>query len=248
MKSFFAAIRFLTIVPVPERWCGGEAELRRSLVFFPVVGLLIGLLAAGAAWYGARLLPPAPLAVLLVILYLAVSGGLHMDGLADTADGFFSSRPRDRVLEIMHDSRSGPMAIIAIVCLLLLKVTALASFPAAPPAWVLILIPVAGRCEMVIQLSSLPYARSSGGLATAFCQPQRRWPATWAIGFLALAAWFLARQTGLAAAALTLGITTIFSIWCYRKIGGFTGDTLGASCEIAEVIPPLVALAAVRLG
>jgi hypothetical protein len=116
VTSFFAALRFLTVLPVPGCWCGGEEALKRSVPFFAVVGLCIGGLAAGMDAAFIRILPPLPVAVLVVIFLMAASGGLHVDGLADTADGFFSSRSRERMLEIMQDSRTGPMGTAAVAC------------------------------------------------------------------------------------------------------------------------------------
>ncbi|MBU0483543.1 MAG: adenosylcobinamide-GDP ribazoletransferase, partial [Proteobacteria bacterium] len=94
MKGLFAALRFLTITPVPGRYGTEENALAGSVVWFPVVGLLIGGLAAGSLYLLTPFLPPLLLAVITVLLLLVASGGLHMDGVADCADGFFSSRPR----------------------------------------------------------------------------------------------------------------------------------------------------------
>ena len=93
MKSFLAAIQFLTVIPFPKTLVTGERELEKSVPFFPVVGLLIGMMAAILGYVMDSLLPPFPACVVVVIFLLAVSGGLHMDGLADAADGFFSARP-----------------------------------------------------------------------------------------------------------------------------------------------------------
>jgi adenosylcobinamide-GDP ribazoletransferase len=240
MISLFAAIQFLTICPVPSRFQCGEKELRRSVVFFPVVGLLLGgvlaMLARGLGW----LFPPLVASTITVILMLAVSGCFHMDGLADTADGFLSSRPKERILEIMRDSRTGPMGVIAIVCMVVLKVAALASIPAALHLGIVFMMPLAGRCALVVSSSILPYARPQGGLASAF--GRTRWPAVViALLLLFAASWLALRIVGLAAAGIAVLCTLIFSFFCRRKIGGFTGDTLGAACEIAEVVPALIA-------
>src|SRR5208283_4809952 len=121
MRRFLAAMRFLTVIPFPGNWGADESSLAGSTVFFPVVGLLIGLGAAAVAACAARWLPAGPAAGLVIVALLAVSGGLHMDGLSDSADGLLSARPRERALEIMRDSHVGAMGVIAIVCVLLLK-------------------------------------------------------------------------------------------------------------------------------
>lgn len=245
MKPFFAALRFLTVLPVPERWCGGEEELRRGVSFFTAVGICIGGFAAVLDSALGRILPPLPAAVLVVIFLAAASGGLHLDGLADTADGFFSSRTRDRILEIMRDSRTGPMGAAAVACLVILKAAAIASLPPARRWGAILLMPVAGRCALAVMMAVLPYARTDGGLCRVFLgsRPARR--AAWVLILFASAAWWALGWTGLGAAAVSVVATLLLSLYGHRKIGGFTGDTLGAACEIVEVIPALAA--AVRM-
>lgn len=162
-----------------------------------------------------------------------------MDGLADTADGFFSSRRRERMLEIMKDSRSGPMGVMAVVSVIVLKCAALASTPTAFRWSVLFLTPLAGRCALVLQMSMLSYARTEGGLASVFSP--KRWMIPMAVSVLAAVSFLAAGLAGLTAAAASVAVTFLFSLWCRRKIGGFTGDTLGAACELAELTPALVA-------
>jgi len=245
VTSFFAALRFLTVLPVPEGWCGGEEALKRSVPFFAVVGLCIGGLAAGMGAALGRVLPPLPVAVLVVMFLMAASGGLHVDGLADTADGFFSSRSRDRMLEIMRDSRTGPMGTAAVACVLVLKVAALASVPPSRMLGAVLLMPVAGRCGIAVVMAVLPYARTDGGLCAAFLGRRTIGQAVWALAIFSLVAWWASGWMGLGTVAASVVAALLFANRCRRKIGGFTGDTLGAVCEIVEVIPALAA--AVRM-
>ena len=240
MRRLFAAIRFLTIVPLPGGGDGTADELAGATPFFPVVGLLVGGVMAASAiglWF---LFPPMLAAVLLVVLMLGVSGGFHLDGLSDTADGFFSSRPRDRILEIMKDSHTGVMGVIAIVGVVLLKVAAVASLPELQVAKVAFLMPLAGRCALVIGVNLLPNARArlqqgaDGGLGGIFCGSRSLLQIIWALTILFGATWIALQWAGLIAAVLTLVVIVAFSAHCYRKIGGATGDTLGATCELAE--------------
>lgn len=240
MRSLFAAIQFLTMLPFPSGFVCGEKELRRSVIFFPLVGVLIGAMLALFGLGIGMLFPPLPASVLIVIAMLAVSGCLHMDGLADTADGFLSARSRERVLEIMKDSRIGSMGVIAIVGVIALKVACLASAPECSIWRVAFLMPVAGRCMLVLGMALGPYARPQGGLASAFGRPH--WTAT-ATALLVLAGggWLLLGWAGVTSGILALVTTALLALWSQRKIGGFTGDTLGAACEIAEVAPVLAA-------
>lgn len=248
MKPLFAALRFLTIFPVPERWCSPANELRHAVPFFPVVGLLLGTVAACLALDLAWLLPPLPAAALLTLALAAVSGGLHLDGLADTADAFFSSRPREKQLEIMRDSRTGPMGVIAIAAALGLKFSLFASLSGGPLLAAAFLAPVAGRAAMVVVIGSLPYARPGGGLGQVFfIQPRARNTAGAAL-VLAVAGGLAAGGAGLAAAGAALILTALLALYSRRKLGGATGDTLGATCEVVEIVPPLTLAVLMHLG
>jgi adenosylcobinamide-GDP ribazoletransferase len=249
-----AALQFLTVLPlpVPGSWSIGERELRGSVLFFPLVGLLIGAGLAALDRGLTPLLPPGPVAVLIVMALLLVSGGLHLDGLADTADGFMSSRPRERILEIMKDSRSGPMAIAIVTCLLALKMTVVASLAEGVRAQALILMVLAGRCVLVLQMNALPYARPDGGLASVFRKDKsglhRTIESLWVCIVLGATAWLLLSWAGLIAIAGVLFTLLFFSLYAYRTIGGFTGDTLGAGCEVSETMAGLCVLAWAHAG
>lgn len=236
MNSFLAALRFLTIIPIPGQRGHAPTDLSRSLWSFPLVGLLLGGLTAAIFWAIGPFLPKPILAVLAVTLLLAWSGGLHLDGVADCADGFFSSRPRERMLEIMRDSRIGAMGVIGLVLLLALKMAALFSIPEKQLWMVLFLMPLAGRVGILLMLALLPYARPEGGLATVFFAGSRRLAVLPGLIILATIAWFVAGIVGLTGALLAPLLLLPFCLFCYAKIGGATGDTLGAACEITETL------------
>lgn len=242
MKPFFAALQFLTILPLPKRLAGKTEDLGKSVPFFPLVGLLIGLLAAGFDQLAGSHLPPLAASVLVVILLVGISGGLHMDGLADTADGFMSARSREKMLEIMRDSRTGVMGTIAVVFVILLKVAALHPLPLDLRWKAVLLMPLAGRVAIVLMMTYLPYVRTGGGLATLFDQKRSPLHALWAAVFLFAAWWLVGGWMGIAAGAVPLSAAAMFMVYSDRKIGGFTGDTLGAICEIVEIVPSLVML------
>jgi adenosylcobinamide-GDP ribazoletransferase len=239
MRPFLAALRFLTILPVPESWAGGREHLARSAPFFPAVGLLIGALMA-AADYGLRwTLPPSPAGVLTVIGMIAISGGLHLDGLADTADGMLSSRPRERILEIMKDSRTGPMGVAAVVCVIALKLAALSAVPDTLRFATVLMMPLAGRCAIMLMMSMLPSARQEGSLTSVFRRGRASMQLAVAIGGLLVVGWLGSSRAGLTAGALCIAASIVLAVYVHRRIGGFTGDTLGAACEIVEIVPAL---------
>ncbi len=251
MFSFFRnmgnAWRFLTIVPLPGGGEAGAADLGRSVACFPLVGLLLGLVALGAAGVLPTLFGPELAAALLVLLLAGVSGGLHLDGLADTADGFLSGRERKKILEIMRDSRVGSMGVLALVFTLLVKVAALAGTSADRLPWVVLLMPVAGRTAIVLSMFFVPYARPEGGLGALFYPPHPGRTALLAVLVCLAAGFFSCGPAGLAACGASFAATLFFCLWCRRKIGGGTGDTFGAACELAEATVA-VALAAAPLA
>jgi adenosylcobinamide-GDP ribazoletransferase len=232
--GMLAAFRFLTVFPLPGTLGTASEDLRRSLWFFPLVGLVLGILAAAGAWLAWRFFPPAVAAVSLVFLLPAFSGALHLDGLADSADGLFSSRGREQVLEIMRDSRIGVMGVVAVVMVLLFKSAAFFSMPMERAVAAALLAPVAGRCAMVLMIGWLPYARTEGGLATVFYAGRSKAVQPVAAVLLVICAFAAAGGGGLRAAAAALAAAAIFSLYCRRRIGGSTGDTLGGACELAE--------------
>jgi adenosylcobinamide-GDP ribazoletransferase len=250
MKAALAALQFLTVLPLPRSLDVGERALGQSVWFFTLVGLGIGAAIAGIDHLWAGYVPPLPAAVLVTILLLMASGGLHIDGLADTADGFFSSRPRERVLEIMKDSRSGPMAVAAVVCVVLLKASVIASLPMGN--WLrvaaLVLMPAAGRTSLVLQMNVLPYARAQGGLGSVFVKHRSLIHAQWSIVVLLAAGWLTLGWLGVMASSAAVLLALLFALHCYRKIGGFTGDTLGAGCELTEIVPGLALLVCLHAG
>jgi adenosylcobinamide-GDP ribazoletransferase len=243
MRPLLAAIQFLTVIPFPKSFTGSQKELEKCMPFFPVVGLLIGIVIAAFDHVVGLIFPPLAASVMTAIAMTGISGGLHMDGLADTADGFFSARPRERVLEIMRDSRTGVMGVLAVVFVIVLKVSVLISlFPPLRPG-IIVLMPLAGRCSFVVMMTALPYVRREGGLATAFGVGKSWLSVLWTSAFLLAAGWLAGRLMGLAASFSALLMAALFSVYCFRKIGGYTGDTLGAGCEITEIIPAVAALA-----
>lgn len=239
MKRFLAALRFLTVLPVPGRAGTARTDLAGSPSFFPVVGLLIGGAAAALALGLTHILPILPAAVLVALFLAAASGGLHLDGLSDTADGLLGARSRERALEIMRDSRAGPMGVAAVASVLGLKFAALGSLDPAGLWRAALLMPLAGRCALVVGLAAAPYAREEG-LASAFHAGPRASQAPLSVLALALAGWLAAGNAGLAVALAATGAALLFTLWTRGRLGGTTGDTLGAGCELVEAVGALV--------
>jgi len=225
------AIGFLTRVPVPAHVFADKAARARSLPWYPLVGLLLGLVLAALAWC-LQESPPLLGAVLLLLAWVWLTGGLHLDGLADTADAWVGGLgDRERTLAIMKDPRSGPAGVTAVMLLLLLKFAALASLE-TPPLIALALAPLLGRAALTAAFLSTPYVRAEG-LGSGLADASR--PACVAALLLAAALPLLAGERGLYA---LLAVALVFWLWrraCLRRLGGMTGDTCGALTELVEV-------------
>nr|VFK45015.1 MAG: adenosylcobinamide-GDP ribazoletransferase [Candidatus Kentron sp. TC] len=242
MKRLCAALGFLTVMPLPTVCRHTERDLIGSVAFFPLIGLFIGLSAAGMHLALEDIFPPPVLAVLLVGWLAIVHGGLHLDGLADTADGFLSHHGRERVLTIMRDSHIGAFGCLALGGILALKVAALVSLPDEYRIEAIFIAPLAGRCLMAPMLDLLPPARIDG-LGNLFHRERtirRVLESMGAMVILLAMAWFTVGFPGLFAVAIVVAVMILFAYWCKRRIAGITGDTLGAASEIAEMLVLLV--------
>ncbi len=239
LAAFCTALRFLTVLPVRFGAAGDAERFPQSVCYFPLVGMVIGLLAMLLSLLLQTLLPKMVVACLLVLFLAWISGFFHLDGLADSADGLFSSRGRERSLEIMKDSRVGAMGVCALVFLLLLKVVSLAAAAPGQLPLAVFLMPLAGRMALVSGLTTENYARKEGGLGTLFyASIYRKSAIIWGIFFMA-ALFFWRGAEGLFLLALLLMTTISFNRKCRSQLGGATGDTLGAQCELAEMVVAL---------
>jgi len=234
MNSFFTALSFLSVLPLPGR-AAARKPLPAAVFWFPVAGLILGaiLAAANVILSALNLNQPAAAAVIIVLLTM-LTGGLHTDGLADTFDAFFSGKSKDEMLVIMRDPHIGSIGVIAITSTLLLKVVFLGSVAPAQTANALLLACMLGRWAMVTVMFLFPYARTDGK-PKAFMDGLRK---RTVIAATALSAAIAFALSGLTAVALmcVAGITAYaFASIARKKIGGITGDCLGAINEITEV-------------
>jgi adenosylcobinamide-GDP ribazoletransferase len=236
MYRFALAWQFLTIVPWPRSKVRQPADLGASMTFYPVVGALLGSGMLGVYLAGSTLFPDGVLWPALVVLLVILTGGLHLDGFADVCDGFYAGRSKADVLRIMKDPHLGSMAVMGIISVLLMKVMLLSSLPAALVCSALLIFPAISRGGMVWATAMAPYARPEGGTAGAFFLTLRQRHVWLATAFLGL--WTVLFAGG--AAAILLGLaaaaTKLFVGFCDRRIGGMTGDTLGALNELLELL------------
>jgi adenosylcobinamide-GDP ribazoletransferase len=242
--SFVAALRFLTSIPLPGKHEASPEQLGRATSYFPVVGIIIGLVLAGLNWLLGLILPGAAVSALLVATLVIITGALHLDGFADTCDGIAGHKPVEERWQVMRDSRTGAFGIVGIATLLLVKYAALNGIPPVFMAATLIFMPAVSRWAMVYALFAFKYAHREG-LGTAFKQATR-WPqftgATIITLALAGALHPLFKATGFLIISGTFVITTGIAFYLKHKFSGLTGDTYGAINETTEVTTLLMAI------
>jgi len=239
MKSFITALQFLTRIHIKNQTDLTAEDFGRSTKFFPLVGLILGTIYMLAAWCLIAVFGWANLVTtLLIILPILLTGGLMLDGFMDTVDGVFSGRERERVLEIMKDSRVGSFGVIALVCLLLVNWTALRDVKLVLIMTALFVMPIIGRMAMVMAIAFFPYARKEG-MGKIFADMADRKTVMLAV-FTTLAGVIPWGQAAIAALFVGLAFAWCTAKWLSGKLGGLTGDTYGAIETLTETVVLLV--------
>ncbi|WP_050476698.1 adenosylcobinamide-GDP ribazoletransferase [Herbaspirillum rhizosphaerae] len=250
LRLFFTALQFFTRLPAP-RWVGFDAAwLQHAVRYFPAVGILVGLVCATVYWLTSLLLPQVVAVLLSTAAGIYLTGAFHEDGFADVCDGFGGGMQASRVLEIMRDSRVGAYGVIGMLLLLGLKIAALASLPALQVAPALLLAHPVSRCLAAGLIWRMEYVREEGKV-----KPLAQQMNTFEFAVATLTAclpvaacmamgWF-AWQGMLLALLLGLAATVFLAHKFRRRIGGYTGDCLGAVQQLSEVAIYLGLLAAV---
>ncbi|BCX69821.1 adenosylcobinamide-GDP ribazoletransferase [Pseudomonas izuensis] len=235
MLPFWIALQFLSSLPIRLPGMPAPQELGRSLLFYPLVGLLFGGILWGMNW----LLLGTPLllhAALLLTVWVLLSGALHLDGLADSADAWLGGfGDRERTLTIMKDPRSGPISVVTLVLVLLLKFSALLALIEQQNAVALIIVPLLGRSALLGLFLTTPYVRP-GGLGQALADHLPRSTGKQVLLVSALACVLIAGVSGIFA----VGLAVLLFVWLrqvmLRRLGGTTGDTAGALLELLEMV------------
>ncbi len=235
MRKFLAALQFLTIFPVRTNEMK-EEELGESMAFFPVIGLLIGISTAILNYFLSHLMSENLVNIFLIIWIVIVTGGLHLDGFADTCDGIFSWRSdKNEILKIMRDSRIGTMGVLGIFIILLLKYELLSNISGREKYIALIIMPVFGRFSQTVSAFALPYARETSGAASFIRHLNIKTIIFSSILFLIITTpvWFpKVFLIDLVSLIILVPLLLFFS----KKLGGVTGDVLGAINEVVEII------------
>ena len=246
MDSFFIGLQFLTRIHVVKQTEWTEEAFGKSVRYFPLVGLTLGLVYGAAAWMLTAIpmlysweFPVHVRAALLAVLPFLLTGGIHCDGFMDTVDGIFSGRARERMLEIMKDSHVGSNAVIALVCLVLLKVAAYTTLAPLKLTYALVAMYICTRTFMVSYIVNYPYARKTGigHMFKAYAKPVY----TYIAFALCIALVYACGLPYLYTAVATFLICQGIAQFLCGQLGGLTGDTYGFLTECGVVVYLLLA-------
>ncbi len=240
LRLFLATLQFMTRIPVPERWTQGLAldNYERGIIGFPFIGLIVGgiggvIFTLLAPWCG------VPLAALGYVLALAlVTGAFHLDGLADTCDGVFSARKREQMLEIMRDSRLGTNGGLALIFIVVAKVLVVSELALrdAPMLLMLTATSVAGRTVIVLLMYRQRYAREGNGLGNIYIGKVTGKQTLVTLAGSAILILLLGQSAALLALVTSMVVVALLATYLRRRLGGQTGDTLGAAAEVGELV------------
>lgn len=260
MRRFLITLGFMTRIPVSQNIPFQEGDLEKGIVYFPMIGLLLGAISGFFYSIAICFLPKALAVFLAIISNLFLTGAFHLDGLCDTVDGIYSARKPERMLEIMKDSHIGTNGVAALVIDLVWKYMGIFLSPA--PVITILLLPVAGKMVQGVMGYDAIYPRKEGlglfvgtvtkgrtlvcyflgtcflALGIGFISVMEKESIDW-LSQLQINQWqffFLGSGVGLIISFCLLGTTIWFRKYIERKIGGITGDVMGASSELCEMV------------
>jgi len=236
MQAFRLALSFLTIIPSGVTQELDAGAFGKSTKYFPVVGMIIGLMLALLYFVISPQIPEITVSMILVVALVVITRALHIDAVADTFDGLLGGRDKDSILMIMKDSRVGSFGVVAIVAIVGLKLSLLASVTVEMMIGALIAFPVIGRWSACYAMVTQPYARAGGGLGASFVEGAGRFELIWASVITIIIAFVALKLIAIPVLIAALAFTLVYIRLVKKKIGGMTGDTLGALIEMAEVV------------
>ncbi|MCU4367099.1 adenosylcobinamide-GDP ribazoletransferase [Acinetobacter courvalinii] len=232
MTPFWIALQFLTVLPIELKTMPSAKQNGQAMLFYPLVGLLLGVILFASAMLLA-MLPIILSAALILVLWIWLTGGLHLDGLADTADAWVGGfGDPERTLNIMKDPACGPIGVLSLVVVCLLKFVGLYVLLEQHMAAFLIVLPILGRSVPVFLFLTTPYVRTQGlGRSMTDFMPKKR---LWMVFVITIALLCMFKWLGLIALLVFLVMLFYIRSLFIKRIGGITGDTVGAAIELAE--------------
>ena len=235
IRRLIFALSMLTRIPMPFLGNLKPREIGSSSIFFPIVGTIVGVWLVGIHFLSRQLWnEPLLVSTCTLIAWIAITGGFHLDGLMDTCDGIFSGRGPEQMLAIMKDSRVGAFGAIGLVSILFLKLGAVSAMNATEAWKGLLIAPIVGRWSMTYATVVFRYAREEGGMGRAFAEFSD-WKCLLVASIFTVAIIVSVFRQG--AIVLIPSVVTFICLIAWRlsrKVGGMTGDTYGALCELTE--------------
>lgn len=236
MQPLLIALQFLTRIPVKSNVRWDEKNTALSILYYPLVGLIIGFV----LWFSAVLLDGlAPMlgAVVVLLLWVLITGGLHLDGLADSADAWAGGyADKQRSLDIMKDPAAGPFAVVVLVLLLLLKYITLLTIIENQQFWLLCIAPVLGRLSVIVLFITTPYVREQGLGSKMAEHLNRKFGYSVIIFTLLLAGILLPATMVMIILSSTFAVLYFLRYLMMQRLQGMTGDTIGATVEVIEAV------------
>lgn len=246
MRHFLIALQFLTPLSFGKVNVVSDEELAKSMRWFAVTGLLIGLVLAGVHSLLSLFLPRMAAAGFVVLLMLVISGGLHLDGLADTVDGLTGGKGKEDILRIMHNSDIGAIGAAGMFVCLLIKFSCIFSLSGSIASGALITSATFARWAFVFSAAKWKQASDNSGLGSKFIKFVTAKELFWSSAAMFITALFAFGIKGIGITAAAVFFVTVFNNFISRKIGGLTGDTIGAAGELSEAFVLVVISAMVK--
>ena len=240
MRSFIIAVQFLTRIPLAPQMKMSDVDVGRSMRYFPLVGLCMGACLAAAHLLLAAALPMSVADGISIALLAALSGAIHLDGLADTADGIAGGKDREERLRIMKDPRIGAIGAVCLILVIMLKYGALLALPGHLKYRAFLLVPMIGRWAQVLVACRSEYAGLSRGVGFTFTRQVTLTVAVCTSLLVAACAYYLFSVKGAITVVVILAACRVYAAYFRRALGGITGDVLGAATELAETAALIV--------
>ncbi|MDW7661153.1 MAG: adenosylcobinamide-GDP ribazoletransferase [Bacillota bacterium] len=230
MSSFLLMLSFFTRIPVGNHVEYSNERFNKGIILFPLTGFVVGIFLVVPKFLNISIKPIE--AIVIIILYLMITGAIHIDGLTDSLDGLLSNRDQKRILEIMKDSRIGTFGAIGLILYFLILYT---TVQIVDYRW-LFLMPFVGKVNGFLAAGVSKYARGEGGMGKLFIEGIGIWNALIYSLIMVVLSYLILGTLGLMASLMVLMFTIAMAKWTYNKIGGMTGDTIGLVIEVSQCI------------
>ncbi|MDD7794989.1 adenosylcobinamide-GDP ribazoletransferase [Clostridium sp. 'White wine YQ'] len=240
MKNFILILQFMTRIPININLKVERENFQKGVAFFPLVGLIVGAFEASIFYISSRIVPFNTSIFVTVISHVVITGAIHIDGLGDTIDGIFSGRSKEKILEIMKDSRVGTFGALGIIFLIAGKIITLSSINSIEIYKGIILAPIISRTLITLLMYKRKYAREKEGMGDLFIGvlEKKNFIIALLTGIMLIS--IIGRIQGVVLLSICFFFTILFRNYIEKRIGGITGDILGASVELNELLVFLI--------